>query len=203
MSWTQSSFPCPLDISSKAVKVSLFIIIGGILFLDFLHLQPHQPTEEKLWNALLSYLSRLDRLAGDVDHEFPMNPIYRFLPVPFFGGFIGVGVTAVVWCAFNTVSEKSIRYQHTKYLPAILSNIPEGVQNVFLIGESLYGLNKLFPNPFSIVDVGAMSDTPMNLKHRVSWPVISSNFARKAHVDHRQNGPPWLIESIDRQSDTS
>ncbi|GJS79877.1 putative reverse transcriptase domain-containing protein [Tanacetum coccineum] len=57
--------------------------------------------------------------------------------------------------------------------------------------ESLYGLNKLFPNPFSIVDVGVMSDTPKNPKHRLSYPVISSSFACKAHVDHRQNGSPW------------
>ncbi|GKB10577.1 hypothetical protein Tco_0844500 [Tanacetum coccineum] len=47
--------------------------------------------------------------------------------------------------------------------------------------ESLYGLNKLFPNPFSIVDVGVMSDTPKNPKHRLSYPVISSSFACKAH----------------------
>ncbi|GKC92168.1 hypothetical protein Tco_1157610 [Tanacetum coccineum] len=46
-----------------------------------------------------------------------------------------------------------------------------GCSKILLISEeSLYGLNKLFPNPFSIVDVGAMSDTPKNLKHRVSWP---------------------------------
>ncbi|GJX37540.1 hypothetical protein Tco_0250843 [Tanacetum coccineum] len=44
--------------------------------------------------------------------------------------------------------------------------------------ESLYGLNKLFPNPFSIVDVGVMSNTPKNLKHWVSWPIISSRYPK-------------------------
>ncbi|GKF95433.1 hypothetical protein Tco_0288168 [Tanacetum coccineum] len=43
--------------------------------------------------------------------------------------------------------------------------------------ESLYGLNKIFLNPFSIVDVRAMSDTPKNLKHRVSWPRALADIA--------------------------
>nr|GFD11565.1 hypothetical protein [Tanacetum cinerariifolium] len=52
----------------------------------------------------------------------------------------------------------------------------------------LYGLNKFFLNPFSIVNVGAMNDTPKNLKYMVSWPVISSRFTYKTHVDHGQDG---------------
>nr|GFA97673.1 hypothetical protein [Tanacetum cinerariifolium] len=56
--------------------------------------------------------------------------------------------------------------------------------------KGLYGLKNLFPNPFGVVNVGAMNDTPKNLKHRMSWPAISSSFTRKTHVDHRQDGSP-------------
>nr|GFB31979.1 hypothetical protein [Tanacetum cinerariifolium] len=43
-----------------------------------------------------------------------------------------------------------------------------------------------------------MNDTPKNLKHRMSWSVISNSFTCKAYVDHGQDGSPWLIESINR-----
>ncbi|GKG47326.1 hypothetical protein Tco_0504523, partial [Tanacetum coccineum] len=43
-----------------------------------------------------------------------------------------------------------------------------------------------------------MNDTPKNLKHWMSWPVISTSFTYKAHVDHGQDGSPWLIKSINR-----
>nr|GFD53038.1 hypothetical protein [Tanacetum cinerariifolium] len=35
--------------------------------------------------------------------------------------------------------------------------------------KGLYGLNKLFPNPFSIVNVGSVNNTPQNLQHWMSW----------------------------------
>ncbi|GJW53430.1 putative ribonuclease H-like domain-containing protein [Tanacetum coccineum] len=54
--------------------------------------------------------------------------------------------------------------------------------SVLLVSEEgLYGLNKLLLNSFSIVNVGVMSDTPKNLKHRMSWPVKSSSFTCEAH----------------------
>nr|GEW70723.1 copia protein [Tanacetum cinerariifolium] len=64
--------------------------------------------------------------------------------------------------------------------------------------KGVYRLNKIFSNPFSIVNVGAMNNTPKNLKYMMSWPVISSSFTCKAHVDHGQDGSPWLVESINR-----
>nr|GFC96622.1 hypothetical protein [Tanacetum cinerariifolium] len=42
--------------------------------------------------------------------------------------------------------------------------------------KGLYGLNKLFQNPFSIVNVGAMNNTLQNLQHRISWSVESNSF---------------------------
>nr|GFB94625.1 hypothetical protein [Tanacetum cinerariifolium] len=66
------------------------------------------------------------------------------------------------------------------------------------VGEKgLYGLNKLFLNPISIVNVRAMNDTPKNLKHMMSWPIISNSFTCKTHVDHGQDGSPrWSHKRI-------
>ncbi|GJW00572.1 hypothetical protein Tco_1555823 [Tanacetum coccineum] len=161
-------------------------------------------------------------LARD-DASVDSMTILCFLPWSFLGVFhLGVD-TDVVGCAFNSVSEKTSRSLRCNVV-ALFFQVMDGLFGELTFGissmntvrlllheiacskvlpvseESLYGLNKLFPNPFSIVDVGAMSDTSKNLKHRVSWHVISSCFLLVSHVDHRQMGSPCLIECIDRRA---
>nr|GFB82188.1 hypothetical protein [Tanacetum cinerariifolium]GFB82207.1 hypothetical protein [Tanacetum cinerariifolium] len=41
-----------------------------------------------------------------------------------------------------------------------------------------------------------MNDTLKNLKHMMSWPVISNNFTYKAHVDHGKDGSPCMAIAI-------
>ncbi|GKF11207.1 hypothetical protein Tco_0049133, partial [Tanacetum coccineum] len=65
--------------------------------------------------------------------------------------------------------------------------------NILPISEKrLYGLNKLFPKSFSVLDIRVMNDTPKYSKYWMSWSVKSSSFSCKAHVDHRQDGSPSI-----------
>ncbi|GKD58412.1 hypothetical protein Tco_1295921 [Tanacetum coccineum] len=34
----------------------------------------------------------------------------------------------------------------------------------------------------------------------MSWPIISSSFTCKVHVDHGHDNSPWLTKSVDRHS---